>query len=269
MSEKTDMSVLIPCHNEAESIPELVSQLQEAFPASGATAVEFVFVDDGSDDGSYEVLEGCRRGEPRIRVIRRSSRGGQSAALQDGLRAASGEWVAHLDCDLQNDPGDLPWMLEKAREGYDAVIGYRTRRHDSLSRRMASRFANAVRRAVLKDHVKDIGCSIRVVRRETLERIPPLAEAHRYLPALIEKSGAKVVQVPTKHRPRVYGSSNYDNLRRGLRGIGDLIRMRRHVGRTSGQGPREGDEERTEGGGGEIMRDTGAPEGGRNGGDSS
>lgn len=231
MREKTDISVLIPCHNEAESIPELVSQLQKAFPRSGATAVDFVFIDDGSDDGSYEVMERCREGEPRIKAIRRSARGGQSAALRDGLLETGGEWIAYLDCDLQNDPRDLPWMLEKARKGYDAVIGYRPLRHDKLSRRLASQFANAVRRAVLKDHIRDIGCSIRVVRRETLERIPALAEEHRYLPALLEKAGAKIIQVPTAHRDRLYGRSNYDNLRRGLRGVADLIRVRRHMGR--------------------------------------
>jgi dolichol-phosphate mannosyltransferase len=267
MPEKTDMSVLIPCHNEAESIAELISQLEAAFPASGETSVEFVFIDDGSDDASYEVLERCRRSEPRIRAIRRPARGGQSAALRDGLLAASGEWIAHLDCDLQNDPGDLPWMLEKAREGYDAVIGYRARRHDSLSRRLASRFANAVRRAVLGDHIRDIGCSIRVIRREVLEAIPPLPEAHRYLPALIEKSGARIVQVPAKHRPRLYGTSNYDNLRRGLRGVGDLIRIRRHISRTSEPKPPERDGEGIETGGG--MGGESARGGSRNGGDSS
>jgi dolichol-phosphate mannosyltransferase len=186
---------------------------------------EFILVDDGSTDDSGALLGAAALDEPRLHPVLRPARGGQTQALHDGLQIARGEWVAHLDGDLQNDPRDLPGMLRRAREGYDAVFGYRDGRQDSLSRRWASRLANAIRHAVLGDSIRDIGCSTRVLRREVLATLPPLPDLHRYLPALVERAGWRILQVPTRHHPRQHGQSKYGNLGRALRGPADLLRM--------------------------------------------
>jgi dolichol-phosphate mannosyltransferase len=222
-----ELSVVVPCLNERESLRELVQRLQAAFPAGGPLDAEFVVVDDGSSDGSASLLRELAAAEPRLVPVLRPQRGGQTAALWDGLRRARAAWIGHLDGDLQNDPADLPGMLGQARQGYDAVFGFRATRHDSVRRRLASRFANAVRRAVLHDHIRDIGCSTRVVRREALAALPELPDLHRYIPALVERAGWRILQVPAHHEPRRHGMSKYTNLGRGLRGLADLIRVAR------------------------------------------
>lgn len=226
-AEAIDLSVIVPCLDEAGSIPTLVAELSAAFPVAGPTAVEFILVDDGSADTTREVLARCVRAEPRLHPVLRARRGGQSRALQDGLLAARGEWIAHLDGDLQNDPGDLPGLLAHARKDLDAVFGYRATREDSAGRRRASRIANRLRKLVLRDSIVDIGCSTRVVRRAVLQTLPPLRDLHRYLPALVERAGWRVEQAPTHHRPRQHGRSKYTNLGRTLRAPLDLCRMAR------------------------------------------
>ena len=236
--DRPELAVVVPCLNESGSLPELVRRLQAAFPAENEPRVEFVIVDDGSNDGSAALLRELAASEPRLVPVLRAQRGGQTAALWDGLRASRAAWIAHLDGDLQNDPADLPGMLLQAKQGFDAVLGYRAARHDSWRRRAASRFANVVRRAVLHDHIRDIGCSTRVVRREALEALPDVPDMHRYLPALLERAGWRIVQVPARHEPRRHGESKYTNWRRGLRGVVDLLRMSRvarHLERPASQ----------------------------------
>lgn len=220
-----ELSIIVPCLNEADSLPSLLAELQAAFPVGAAPAAEFIIVDDGSVDGSAALLGELAGGELRLRPVLRPLRGGQTRALWDGLQAARGRWVAHLDGDLQNDPRDLRAMLVRAEAGHDAVFGFRTERHDSRSRRWASRAANAIRRQVLRDSIVDIGCSTRIVRREVLLTLPPLPDLHRYLPALIQRAGWRVLQMPTHHRLRQHGRSKYTNWGRALRGPGDLLRM--------------------------------------------
>lgn len=223
---RPELSVVIPCLNEAGSLPSLLAELQATFDAAGVPA-EFILVDDGSTDASRALLREAALTEPRLRPVLRDARGGQTQALHDGLQIARADWVAHLDGDLQNDPRDLPALLAKAREGYDAVFGFRAARSDSLSRRLASRAANAIRKWVLRDSIVDIGCSTRVLRRDVLTTLPPLPDLHRYLPALVERAGWRILQVPTRHRPRQHGQSKYGNLGRALRGPADLLRMSR------------------------------------------
>ncbi len=220
------LSVVVPCHDERDNLRELHRRLAEAFPTTGTIGAEFVLVDDGSTDGTGELLDQLAQGDPRVVPIHLAERSGQTAALWHGLQAARGDWIAHLDGDLQNDPADLPPMLERAREGdLDAVLGYRSRRHDDGSRRWASRAANAIRRTVLRDTIRDVGCSTRVVRREVLSSLPPVPNQHRYLPALIQRGGWSCIQIPTRHHERRHGSSKYGNLGRALDGLRDLPRM--------------------------------------------
>jgi len=224
------LSIVVPCYNEAGNLAELVERLAAALPADGGTAAEFVLVDDGSDDGTAEILARLARADARVVPVCRTERGGQTQALWSGFAAARGGWIGGLDGDLQNDPADLPRLYAQARrENLDAVLGFRATRHDDLGRRLSSRFANAVRRCVLGDTIRDIGCSTRVVRREALRGLEPLPNVHRYLPALIEAGGWRIAQVPVAHRPRRAGVSKYGNLSRGLAGLRDLPRMASYV----------------------------------------
>ncbi len=223
------LSVVIPCLNERDSLPELVARLEKSLPDGSIPSAEFIIVDDGSSDGSAEVLAELQTDHPRLKVLRRPERGGQTPALWDGLALAKGTWIAHLDGDLQNDPQDLPDLYRTAQQGYDAVLGIRAQRRDSLGRRWASRFANAVRRASLHDTIIDVGCSTRVVKAAVLRQIPPLPNMHRYLPAVIERMGSRIAQVPVSHHPRQHGESKYTNLGRGLKSARDLLRVRRFL----------------------------------------
>lgn len=228
--------MIIPCHNEGGSLRALHAQLVKAFPIAGGIDAEFVFVDDASTDDSVSVFEQLSQGDPRLRVVSLAEQSGQTMALWEGLATARGVWVAHLDGDLQNDPQDLPGMLERAIEGgYDAVLGYRDRRNDTLSRRWASLAANNIRRWVLHDTIRDIGCSTRVVRREVLESLPPIPNQHRYLPALIERTGWRSIQVATRHHERLHGRSNYGNMARAMTGLRDLRAMRQYIHRVGEQ----------------------------------
>jgi glycosyltransferase involved in cell wall biosynthesis len=221
--------VVIPALNERDSLPELLRFLEESFPADAIPTVEFIVVDDGSVDGSAALLEEMRSEYPRLKAVCRVERGGQTPALWDGLAEARGTWIAHLDADLQNDPRDLPDLYRTAQQGYDAVLGIRAQRQDSLARRLASRFANGIRRASLHDTIQDVGCSTRVVKAKVLREIPPLPNMHRYLPAVIEQMGARIAQVPVSHHPRRHGESKYTNIGRGLKSARDLLRVRRFL----------------------------------------
>ncbi len=226
----TELSIVVPCYNEAGSLAELVDRLGEAFPREAKPTVEFVLVDDASSDGSDRLLEDLAAVEPRLSFVRHPRRQGQTGALWSGLLASRGSWVGHLDGDLQNDPADLPAMYRKAiREDLDAVLGYRQNRHDDLGRRLASRIANGVRRMVLHDSIRDVGCSTRIVRRGILECLKPVANQHRYLPALIELGGWRIAQVAVTHHDRMNGQSKYGNLDRGVQGLRDLPRMAAYV----------------------------------------
>jgi dolichol-phosphate mannosyltransferase len=220
----------VPCHNEADNLLELARRLAEAFPQDGQVSAEFVIVNDGSTDETESRLAELAQTEPRLLSVHLPVRSGQTLALWEGLCASRGRWIAHLDGDLQNDPSDLPDMLRRAQENdLDAVLGYRATRRDNLQRRFASWLANTVRRALLRDTIRDIGCSTRVVKRESLERIEPFPNMHRYLPALVELSGCKFEQIPVTHHERVHGSSKYGNLMRGIQSFRDLPRVMRQA----------------------------------------
>ena len=225
-----ELSVNIPCFNEAENLTELINRLEKVFPAHGELDLEFIIVDDGSSDGSAAIVADLAKENARIVPVYMPSRRGQTDALWQGLQAARGTWVGHLDGDLQNDPADLPVMYKRAQcDQLDAVLGYRLKRHDSLGRRLASQFANGVRRFVLHDAIRDVGCSTRVVRLDVLSELQPVKNLHRYLPALIELGGWRIAQVPVRHHERTRGVSKYGNLNRGFEGLRDLPRIKAYV----------------------------------------
>ena len=219
-----EVSIVVPVYNEEGSLPVLVEEIRAAM-AAAATEYELLLVDDGSSDGSPAVLARLAAAEPRIRVLRLRRNSGQSAALAAGFAHARGEVVVTLDADLQNDPADIPRLLA-ALDGCDVVCGVRTARQDDWVRRLSSRIANGVRNRLTHESVTDVGCTLRACRAEHLRRIPVWKGMHRFLPTLLRMEGARVREVPVRHRARRYGQAKYGIGNRLWRGLADLLAVR-------------------------------------------
>lgn len=221
-----DLSVVVPLYNEAENLPVLTREIADALGPL-RLSWELLFVDDGSTDDSLSVLRRLAAESPRLRILRLEANRGQSAALDAGFRSARGPVVVTLDADLQNDPADIPKMLETLREsGADVVCGIRSKRRDSWLRRISSRVANGVRNRLTGDQVTDVGCTLRACRRDVLRRVPMFDGMHRFLPTLLKMAGARVVEIPVNHRPRLYGQPKYNIRNRIRRGLVDLFAVR-------------------------------------------
>ena len=221
---EAQVSAVLPVFNEVESLPGLMEELDLVLRATGRP-YEVILVDDGSADGSGAWIEERAGADPRVRGILLERNVGQSGALAAGLQHARGDIIVTLDADGQNDPSSIPALLA-ALEHADVVSGVRTPRADSWRRRVSSRVANAVRRAAIGDSISDVGCSLKAYRREALEGIPLFAGAHRFLPALCQFRGARIAEVPVRHRPRRHGVSSYGVGNRLFRGIRDLFGVR-------------------------------------------
>jgi glycosyltransferase involved in cell wall biosynthesis len=218
------LSVVIPAYNEEPNIEPGYRELVGVLDGLGRP-FEVIVVDDGSTDGTFAALGRLAAADPRLRVLRFRRNAGQTAALAAGFRAARGDVVVTLDADLQNDPRDIPTLLD-ALPGHDAVCGWRVDRQDPWSKRVASRVANAVRGAVTGDGVHDTGCMLKAFRREALARLPLFRGMHRFLPALLRMDGARLIEVPVRHRPRRAGRSKYGNWSRLWAGLPDLWAVR-------------------------------------------
>lgn len=205
------VSIVIPVYNEEGNLPVLVEELGRLRAWQGD--LEVVVVDDGSNDRTGERIEALRREHAFLAPIRLPERRGQSAALLAGLRAARGEILVTLDGDLQNDPADVPRLVDALGDA-DVVCGYRARRQDRLSRRLGSRAANRVRNWVTRDGIRDTGCSLKAFRRPCLDDLPPLQGVHRFMPAYFKLCGRDIREIPVNHRPRRHGRSKYTNLGR-------------------------------------------------------
>jgi len=222
--QPVEISVVVPAYNEAESLPTFLAELRAAIDATGRRA-EILLVDDGSNDGTHELLERERARDARLRPLRLAARAGQSAAIAAGIARARGDVIVTLDADLQNDPAELPRVLEALKDA-DVVSGIRATRRDTWLRRLSSRIANATRRAVIGDSITDIGCSFKAYRREALQGLPMFVGVHRFLPALCVFRGARLAEIPLSHRPRRHGASKYGVHDRLWRGLHDLIGVR-------------------------------------------
>jgi dolichol-phosphate mannosyltransferase len=191
----------------------------------GLVDYEVVFVDDGSVDGTSARLRELSRSVPRLRWVSHRSPFGQSAAIWTGVRLSRAPWIVTLDGDGQNDPADIPRLLE-ALDGCDVVSGIRAVRRDSWVRRVASRISNRVRNWVVHDGVTDVGCSLKAYRSDLLRELPAFNSLHRFLPALVKMRGARIRELPVHHRPRIHGESKYTIGNRLWRGIVDLAGVR-------------------------------------------
>lgn len=218
--ELPQLSIVIPAYDERDNIAPLLTELRAALDAC-ERSWEIVLVDDGSRDGTGERTLEAARADGRVVAVRLTAHSGQSAALAAGFARARGAVIVTLDADLQNDPADLPAVLA-ALEHADVVSGIRARRSDRWLRRVSSSIANRARRLVLGDSITDIGCSFKAYRREALEGIPWFAGVHRFMAALCELRGARLAEVPLRHRPRRHGVSKYGVSNRLWRGLRDL-----------------------------------------------
>lgn len=218
------LSVIVAVYNEAESIAQVCDELLVAL--NPLQPHEIVVVDDGSTDATSGLVTELRRKFPCLRLLRHDRRCGKSAALFTGINGARATWIATMDGDGQNDPADIVPMLRAALSAENAaplVAGIRMRRYDSVSRRIATRFANGFRQAVLSDHCPDTGCGLKVFRRDDFLRLPMFEGMHRFLPALFQAYGHPLICQAVAHRPRLRGQSKYSNFGRAIVGVRDTL----------------------------------------------
>jgi len=227
------LSVVVPVKDEAGNVGPLAREIAAAVAGDQA---EIIFVDDGSTDSTAAELAALKGELPNLRVIRHGRNSGQSRAIRTGVRAASGTVIATLDGDGQNDPADLPKLVAalRADDRLGMVSGVRAKRKDTLSRRLASGFANGFRRRALRDTAVDSGCGIKAFRREAFLALPYFDHQHRFMTTLMLREGYEVGFADVNHRPRLHGRSKYTNLQRMFAGISDVLGVRwlqsRHKG---------------------------------------
>jgi dolichol-phosphate mannosyltransferase len=216
------LSVVVPVRNEAGNIRPLVEEIRTAL--AGLADYEIIYVNDGSTDDTSSELRALKSEYSELRVIRHDQSCGQSTAVRSGVKAARGEWIATLDGDGQNDPADIPKLIAALTENVALAGGNRRHaRRDVWIKRVSSVIANGIRSRILRDSTSDTGCGLKLFRRDVYLDLPYFDHMHRFLPALIQRSGWRVVSVPVNHRPRQRGTSNYGTLDRLVAGIVDLV----------------------------------------------
>lgn len=218
------ISYVIPVFDEEENVRPLYGEIIKVSDKIGSD-FEILFVDDCSRDTSLQIIKELAESDSHVRYIAFEKNTGQSAALYSGFQNASGDVIITMDADLQNDPADIPEMMQFYGE-FDMVNGWRHKRKDTFAKRIASKFGNAVRNAVINEEIHDTGCSLKIMRADMLKRVKMYKGLHRFLPAMMRMEGAKVKEVKVNHRPRVHGVSKYTNLKRAKEAFYDLICVR-------------------------------------------
>jgi glycosyltransferase involved in cell wall biosynthesis len=212
------ISIVVPVYNERDNLVILHNEIKQAL---NGEKYEIIYVDDGSRDGSFELLntfDNCR-------IIKFRKNFGQTAALDAGFHNAKGQIIVSLDSDLQNDPSDIPGMIRKLKkENWDVVCGWRKHRKDTISKRLFSLFAGFLRRNLIGDRIHDSGCTLRVYKKECFDELKLYGEAHRYIPALLRWKGFKVSEIITRHRQRKFGKTKY-GYGRLMKGFLDLLNV--------------------------------------------
>lgn len=224
------ISVILPVFNEEGNLRALLEEITATLRARDAR-FEVIAVDDASSDGSLARLHELQGVHPELRVLRHRYNAGQSAAFAAGFAHARGAVVVTLDADGQNDPHDIPALLDALQPGIDCVTGIRRQREDSPMRRLSSKVANAYRNWITGDHVTDAGCTFRAVRRAALREVPVFNGLHRFLPTILRRQGFVVIELPVNHRPRLAGQSKYGVRNRLWRGLRDCFAMRWYAAR--------------------------------------
>lgn len=217
MDNKPYLSVVVPLYNEEGNVKELHRQIKEACEKIGKP-FDIIFVDDGSSDRTVAECAGLSP----LKLVKFRKNFGQTAAFDAGFKNAAGDIIITMDGDLQNDPKDIPLLLEEMSKGYDVVSGWRWQRKDSFSKKLFSRTANLLRKFFVADTIHDSGCSLKAYRKECFEDVDLFGEMHRFIPAILELQGFKVGEMKVSHHPRVHGQTKY-NWRRSLKGLVDMM----------------------------------------------
>jgi glycosyltransferase involved in cell wall biosynthesis len=215
-----------PAHNEADNLPRLIEEITAALAALGREW-EMIVVNDASTDDTLALLRERMKTSPHLRVFSLRQRSGQTAAVDAGLRHARGAFLAMLDADLQNDPADIPRMLDVLQtQGCDFVNGWRANRHDPWIRLVSTRIANRVRNWLTHEQIHDSACGLKVFRRECIDRLKLFNGMHRFLPTLVKMEGYRVIEIPVNHRPRTAGKAKYGVLNRVFKALRDALAVR-------------------------------------------
>ena len=226
-----DISVVVPVYNEEENLPVLIRQIAEVLKPLGKT-FEMIFVDDGSKDQSRPLLKKMVLEYPQIRVLGFKKNCGETAAGAAGIKEARGGIVITIDADLQNDPKDIPKMLDYLKE-YDMVTGWRQKREDAWIKRITSKIANRIRNSLSGEEIQDSGCTFRAYKRECLQEIKLYKGMHRFIPTLVKMEGYRVIEIPIAHHARQFGISKYTTWNRMWRAFIDLLAVKwmksRHI----------------------------------------
>lgn len=220
-----DLSIIIPVYNEVDNVESLYQEIVEAL-SSQRFLYEVIFVDDGSTDGTRERLQDLAQRFDNCQPLFHKQNYGQSAGLVTGARAARYSMLLTLDGDGQNDPADIPRLVDALRDARTIVLGNRRKRDDNGLRKLSSRVGNGIRRRLLNDECPDTGCSLKLFPREAFLALPHFNHLHRFLPALFKRAGFKLINLPVNHRPRWHGVSKYGVMNRLFVGIHDLIGVR-------------------------------------------
>ncbi|MEW6095116.1 MAG: glycosyltransferase family 2 protein [bacterium] len=221
----SDLSIILPVYNEEENIQELHSKIINALTKLGKS-YEIIYIDDGSSDNSFEILSQIAKADEKIKVIQFRRNFGQTAAIAAGIEHSLGDILIPMDADLQNDPEDIPKLLEKIDEGYDVVSGWRKNRKDKLiTRRIPSFLANKLISWVTGVHLHDYGCTLKAYRKEIIKDVKLYGEMHRFIPIYAFLAGGKVTELVVNHHPRVHGQAKY-GISRTLKVILDLFTVK-------------------------------------------
>jgi glycosyltransferase involved in cell wall biosynthesis len=225
MNTKVELSVVMPVYNEEDNLEPLMEELEAVLKKIGRS-FEVLCVNDCSKDDSLKTIRKLQQTRPYLRVVNHRMNSGESAAGATGFERARGDIVITIDADQQNDPADIPALLDALKDDVHAVCGARRKREDDWVRRLSSRIANGFRNWMTGDKIADAGCTYRALRRSALQEIPVFNGMHRFLPTLLRLQGYNAVEIPVNHRPRTRGKSKYGVGNRMWRGIVDCFAMR-------------------------------------------
>lgn len=219
---QTEITVLIPLLNEVDSLPELSLQLEEELGKITRGRYEVLFIDDGSTDGSFDMIKQINRRNRRFKCVRFRRNYGKSAALAVGFQRARGKFVITMDADLQDDPAEIPNLIKKIQEGYDLVSGWKKKRYDPITKTLPSKLFNSVTSLMSGIKLHDFNCGLKAYRRSVVKTVRIYGEMHRYIPALAHWEGFKVTELPVQHHPRRYGKTKF-GISRFIYGFLDLL----------------------------------------------
>jgi len=219
-----DLSIVIPVYNERDNLVPLEEKLEEEL-SKLELSYEIILVDDGSVDGSPHIINAIKKHNPHLKLIRFGKNHGQSAAFAAGFKAATGKVFITLDADMQNNPADIPLLLEKMKD-FDVVCGWRFKRNDPWIKRVSSKIGNAVRNYLSQEEIADTGCSLKAFRCECFDNIKLFKGMHRFFPTLMKMEGFRVTQVKVSHHPRLHGVSKYNIRNRLFSSLHDLMAIR-------------------------------------------